>query len=161
MRWAAAYLAGQLILALAQVDDVPEQTVRGPLDVANLYDHLRAHPMNPAKHQRRTEAATAWGRYSERHLVDHQRLKALPQAFQFDDGHTCAGSSCIDKLALRCVVAQEQRPDPMSAALGVTPSDDDKFLPVEALGLEPRTSVGLIPPIGALRYDALQTVFAG
>jgi hypothetical protein len=45
MRWAAAHPAGQLILALAQVDDMPEQTIRRPLDVANLYDHLRAHPM--------------------------------------------------------------------------------------------------------------------
>jgi hypothetical protein len=52
MRWAAAHLAGQLILALAQVDDMPEQTVRSPLDVANLYDHFRANPMDPAKHQR-------------------------------------------------------------------------------------------------------------
>ena len=64
MRWAAAHLAGQLILALAQVDDMPQQTVRGPLDVTNLYDHLRAHPMDPAKHQRRTETATAWGRFA-------------------------------------------------------------------------------------------------
>ena len=33
----------------------------------------------------------------------------------------------------------------MSAALGITPSDDDKFLPVEAFDLEPRVPVGLIP----------------
>src|SRR5690242_1603900 len=49
----------------------------------------------------------------------------------------------------------------MSAALGITPSDDDKLLPVEALDLEPRTSVGLVPAIGAIRYDALDAVFAG
>ena len=91
MRWAAAHLAGQLILALAQVDDMPEQTVRGPLDVTNLYDYLRAHPMDPAKHQRRTETAIAWRRYSERHFVDHQRLKALPQALQLGDGHAGPG----------------------------------------------------------------------
>ena len=47
MRQAAAHLDGQLVLALAQVDDMPEQTIRGPLDVTNLYDHLRAHPMDP------------------------------------------------------------------------------------------------------------------
>ena len=40
---------GQLILALAQVDDMPEQTVRGPLDVTDLDDHFGAHPMDPAK----------------------------------------------------------------------------------------------------------------
>jgi hypothetical protein len=49
----------------------------------------------------------------------------------------------------------------MSAAFRVTPPDDDKFFPVQALDLEPRTPVGLIPAIGALRYDALDTVFAG
>src|ERR1700680_4414742 len=75
MRWAAAHLAGQLSLALPQVDDMPEQTIRGPLDVTNLYDHLRAHPMDPAKHQRRTETATAWGRDRERHLVRRHGLK--------------------------------------------------------------------------------------
>src|SRR5512133_3631057 len=107
MRSAAAYLDGRFIFALAQVDDMPEQTVRGPLDVTNLYDHLRAHPMDPAKHQRRTETAIAWRRYSERHLVDHQRLKALPQALQLGDGHAGPGSACIDELVVWCVVAQE------------------------------------------------------
>ena len=50
MRWATAHLVGQLILALAQIDDMPEQTVRGPLDVTDLDDHFGAHPMDPAKH---------------------------------------------------------------------------------------------------------------
>ena len=49
----------------------------------------------------------------------------------------------------------------MSAALRIAPSDNDKFLPVEALDLEPRTSVGLVPAIGAFRYDALDPLFAG
>ena len=52
MRAAAANLAGQLIFALAQIDDVSQQTVRRPLDVADLNDHLRAHPMHPRQHQR-------------------------------------------------------------------------------------------------------------
>jgi hypothetical protein len=69
MRWAAAHLAGQLILALAQVDDMPEQTVWRPFDIADLDDHFGPHPMDPAKHQRRTETATAWGRYRDRHLL--------------------------------------------------------------------------------------------
>jgi hypothetical protein len=49
----------------------------------------------------------------------------------------------------------------MSAALRVTPSDDDKFVPVKAFDLEPRTPVGLVPAIDALRDDALDAVFAG
>src|SRR5437870_527386 len=47
MRWAAAHLAGQLILALAQVDDMPEQTVRRPFDIADLDDHFGPRPMHP------------------------------------------------------------------------------------------------------------------
>ena len=49
----------------------------------------------------------------------------------------------------------------MSAALRITPSDDDKFLPVEAFDLEPRAPVGFVAAIDALRDDALDTVFAG
>jgi hypothetical protein len=85
----------------------------------------------------------------------------VPQAFQLGVGQTCPGSARIDEPAVWCAVAEQQRTDPMSAALRVTPSDDDKFLPVEAFDFEPRTPVGLVPAISAFRYDALNTVFAG
>src|SRR5947209_5792008 len=137
-----------------------KQTVRCPLDVADLDDHLGPHPMNAAKHQRRSEPAASWWRYRKRHLVDRQRLEALPQALQFGTGQTCPGSACIDEPAVWCVIAEQQRPDPMAAALRITPSDDDKFLSVEALDLEPRTPVGLVPAIDALRDDALDAIFA-
>jgi hypothetical protein len=52
MRSAAAHLGGQLILAFAQVDDMPEQTVRCPLDITDLDDHFGPHPMNSAQDQR-------------------------------------------------------------------------------------------------------------
>src|SRR5580700_6811238 len=100
IRSASAHLGSRLISALAQIDDMPEQTVRCPLDVTDFDDHLRAHPMDPAKHQRRTETATAWGRYRERHLLYPEWLKTLPQALQFGDGHAGPGSACIDELAL-------------------------------------------------------------
>jgi len=48
----------------------------------------------------------------------------------------------------------------MSAALGITPSDDDNLFPVEALDLEPCTAVGLVLAIDALRHDALKAVLA-
>jgi hypothetical protein len=35
----------------------------------------------------------------------------------------------------------------MSAALGITPPDDDKLFPIEALDLEPHSPVGLVPAI--------------
>ena len=97
----------------------------------------------------------------QRHLVDHQGLKALPQALQLGDWHTGADPARIDEFAFRCVVAEKQRPDAMSTAFGITPSDNDKFLSVEALDLEPRTPVGLVAAIRALRHDALKAVLTG
>ena len=47
-----AHLDGWLVLALAQINDVAEQTVWRPLGVADLDDHLRAYPMYPRQHQR-------------------------------------------------------------------------------------------------------------
>jgi hypothetical protein len=35
------------VLALTQIDDMPEQTVRRPLGVADLDHHLGAYPMHP------------------------------------------------------------------------------------------------------------------
>src|SRR5271167_3023607 len=67
----------------------------------------------------------------------------------------------MDQVAVRCVIADEQRPDAMSAPLGITPTDNDKFLPVKAFDLEPRTPVGLIAAIDALRDDTLQAVLTG
>ena len=52
MTAAAAHLDGWLVLALTQINDMPEQTVSRPLGVADLNDHLRAHPMPPRQHQR-------------------------------------------------------------------------------------------------------------
>ena len=52
MRWAAPHLGSQLIFALAQVDNMPQQTVQCPFDVGDLDDHFGPHPMNPAEHQR-------------------------------------------------------------------------------------------------------------
>ena len=49
----------------------------------------------------------------------------------------------------------------MSAALGITVSYDDEFLPVEAFDFEPRAPVGLIAAIDALRDDALDALVAG
>src|SRR5690242_12375400 len=78
MRSVPTHLGSRLILALAQVNHVPEQTVRRPFDIADLDDHFGLDPMDPTKHERRTEAATAWGRYRERHFVDHQGLEPPP-----------------------------------------------------------------------------------
>jgi len=107
--------------------------------------------MDPAKHQRRSEPSASRWRFGQRHFVHHQGLKALPKALQLGLGHAGSGSACIDEFALRCVVAEQQSPDPMPTPLRITPADDDKFFPIEALDLEPSTPIGLIPAIGALR----------
>lgn len=39
------HVSRRFVLAFTQIDDVPEQTVRSPLNVADLDDHFRAHPM--------------------------------------------------------------------------------------------------------------------
>jgi len=74
MRSAAAHLVRQLILALAKVDDVSQQTVRRPLDIADLDDHLRADPMDPREHKRRAEPTAAWWRLRQWHPLDGERL---------------------------------------------------------------------------------------
>jgi hypothetical protein len=53
---------------------MPEQTVRRPLSIADLDDHLRSHPMRPTEHQRRAVTTAASRRNRERHLVDLERL---------------------------------------------------------------------------------------
>ena len=141
---------------------MPEQTVRRPLDEADLDDHLRPHPMHPRQHQRRSEPAAAWRRLGERHLVDRERPETVPHPLKLGDRHPGADAAGIDQsLSVRRVVAEQQRPDPMPAALRIAPADDDKFLPVEALGLQPGAPVGLVPAVDPLRDDALQAALAG
>ena len=48
----------------------------------------------------------------------------------------------------------------MSAALGITVSYDDEFLPVEAFCFQSGAPVGLISAIDPFRYDALDTMLA-
>ena len=49
MRSATAHISGQFIFALAQVDDVSQQTVRRPFDIADLDNHFGPYPMHPAE----------------------------------------------------------------------------------------------------------------
>jgi hypothetical protein len=50
-RWFTTHIGSRLILALAQVDDMPEKAVRRPFGETNLYDHFRSHPMDPTEHE--------------------------------------------------------------------------------------------------------------
>ena len=48
----------------------------------------------------------------------------------------------------------------MTTALGITKSDDYKFLSVKTFDFEPRSPVGLVAAIDAFRHNALKTAFA-
>src|SRR5580700_734654 len=52
IEWVAAHLDRRLVLALAQIDDMPEQTVRRPLGIADLDHHFGPNPLHPRQHQR-------------------------------------------------------------------------------------------------------------
>ena len=52
VRRVTAHVNCWLVLAFTQINDMPEQTIRRPLRVADLDDHLRADPMYPRQHQR-------------------------------------------------------------------------------------------------------------
>jgi hypothetical protein len=52
MKGSTANVDRQLVLSLAQIDDVPEQTIRRPLDVADLDDPLGPHSMDSAQYER-------------------------------------------------------------------------------------------------------------
>ena len=50
MRSAPSHLGGQLILALALVDDMSQQPIRRPFRIRDLDDHFGPDPMDPTKH---------------------------------------------------------------------------------------------------------------
>lgn len=47
----SGHIARRFVLAFTQIDDMAEQTVRSPLDVADLDDHFGAHPMHATQHE--------------------------------------------------------------------------------------------------------------
>ena len=55
----------------------------------------------------------------------------MPEPFQFSLWHAVPARPALTSLPFGVLVAQEQRPDPVSAALGITPSDHDKFFSVQ------------------------------
>jgi hypothetical protein len=62
--------------------------------------------MHPRKHERRAKTGTSWWRLVQRHRIDDQRLKAMPETLQLGDGHTGAYAARIDEFALRSVIAE-------------------------------------------------------
>src|SRR2546423_15118245 len=94
--WSAAHFDGGLILSLTQIDDMPKEAVRRPFSVADLDDHLGPDPMHSTEHERRPEAAPAWRRNRQGHLIGRERPKTLPQPLKLGDGHSRARPAGID-----------------------------------------------------------------
>jgi hypothetical protein len=58
-------------------------------------------------------------------------------------------------------MTQQHRPDIGARAFGIGPSDDDKLLAIEALGLEPQAAIARhIRRVSPLRHDAFQAALA-
>jgi hypothetical protein len=72
---------------------MPEQTVRGPLDVIDFDNHFRPYTAT------RSDCCLGW--LKERHLIDRERPKTLPQALKFGVRRPCTGPARIDELAIR------------------------------------------------------------
>src|SRR5438552_402638 len=87
-------------------------------------------------------------------------MKVLPQALKLGVGNTGARPARIDQLAVRRVVAEQQRTDPVPAALWIAPPDDE-LLAGQAFRLQPCAPTGLIPTINALRDETFEAVVAG
>src|SRR6185312_11907337 len=68
----------------------------------------------------------------------------------------------IDQRTLRGVIAHQQRTESCALAGGIGETDDDEILALAAFRLEPaRAAARLMPPVAALRDDALEPGVAG
>src|SRR5262249_6550333 len=75
-----------------------------------------------------------------------------------DPGSDASG---INKPAVRVVICEQQRPEPGTPTLGISPANHYKLFPVLALDLHPQAAIaGRIGCFTALGDDALQRHFA-
>jgi len=124
-------LPGGLVFPEALIDHLSEQAVLRPRQKLDLDDKLWSDPMDPREDERRSEPAGPRGRRLEGHLLDGERLEPMPQPFEFGVRDSRPDPSRIDQFAVRRVVAEQQRAEPMPAALGIGPANRDKFLAVQ------------------------------
>ena len=89
----AAHISGRLVLALAQIDDMAEQPIWCHLDVRDLDDHFRAHPVDPREHQGRSKPSTAWWWLRKGHPLDREWLKAIVQTLKLNNRHAGADTT--------------------------------------------------------------------
>ena len=118
--------------------------------------------MHLGQFQRRAEPIASRWRLRDRHRLRLERFQLPVEPLQFRLIHAGAGTAGIDQLAVRRVIAQQQRAEIRTPTLGIGEADDDKFILVDAFRLPPDAAVtGLVRRIDAFRDDALDIVLAG
>ena len=68
--------------------------------------------MHAAEDERRTKAASPRRRHVDRHLRGGERLQAAPQSLQLGIVDPDPGATGIHQSAVRCVIRQQERPEP-------------------------------------------------
>jgi hypothetical protein len=141
---------------------VTKKAIVRPTQIGDFGDQFGPDPMNPGQLQRPPEPSVARRGSGERHLFDRQRLEALVQRCERPLAHARADAAHVDQMTIRLEVTEQEGSDIRPRSFGVRPSHDDKLGPVEALRLDPRSTVarqiGAIEPLGD---DAFEPVLAG
>jgi hypothetical protein len=155
-------LARGLIFSQADENRVTKKAVVRPTQIGDFGDQFGPDPMNLGQLQRPPEPSVARRGSGETHFPDRQRTEALVQSRERLLAHARADAARVDQLTIRLEVTQQEGADIGSRSFRVRPSHDDKLGPVEALRLDPHSSVaGQIGAIEPLRDDAFEPVLAG
>jgi hypothetical protein len=115
--------------------------------------------MHPRQGESEAKPAGAWRRHFKRHRPRDKRLQPLPEMFEFVLTHARGGAPSIYQLTGWVIISQHQRANARSAAFGVGPTYDGKFLSIETFCLDPQATVARsVWRVGLLRYDAFEHI---
>src|SRR3984893_16045106 len=95
--------------------------------------------MYSAEDEPRTKTACPRRRHIEWYLGGGERLQAAPQSLQLGIVDPDPGATGIHQSAVRCVIRQQERPEPRSRSCGICPADNHELLSVQAFNLHPQT----------------------
>src|SRR5580704_16353314 len=147
-------LLGPLVLAQPLERGVAQDAVGGDVAVPDLRDEARLGPVH------------ALFRHSlgqrDRRVWTDDRIEASAQLDKLRGIKPGADPPGITERPDRIVIGEQQRAEPLPAALGIGKADDDELVIVEAFDLEPvGAAAGAGGLVAALRDDAFELIFAG
>jgi hypothetical protein len=88
-------------------------------------------------------------------------LQATPEPAEFRMVDPSPHATCINEPAVRVEIREQERSEPGTPALGISPANHYELLPVLAFDLDPQPAIaGRIGHFSTLRDDALQRHFA-